>query len=201
MLAAQENALLQALRAHRDCKLLVRTMDSLPQVLGKDLLSRYAADAPALYVVPGRFTVRDDTLVPTFTVAAIARNVAGHAQARKGDGIDIGVDGLMVLATRALHSRRLGDCAWRLTGGEMVDDEVFFVAGLTALEMTFEGSAIELTPDFGMAELDDLLRVHGDMDIDPQAGAAEHAKWLQTPPDYSTSAPDAQLDVQLDGAS
>lgn len=201
MLAAQENALLQALRAHRDCKLLVRTMDSLPKVPSAELLRRYAADAPALYVVPGRFTVRDDVLVPTFTVAAIARNVAGHAQARKGDGVDIGVDGLMVLATRALHARRLGDCAWRLTGGEMVDDEVFFVAGLTALEMTFEGSAIELTPDFGMAELDDLLRVHGDMDIEPQAGAAEHAKWLQTPPDYSTSAPDAQLDVQLDGAS
>ena len=201
MLAAQENALLQAMRTHRDCKLLVRTIDTLPKVIGKELLSRYAADAPALYVVPGRFTVRDDTLVPTFTVAAIVRNVAGHAQGRKGDGVDIGVDGLMVLATRALHGRRLGDCAWRLTGGEMVDDEVFFVGGLIALEMTFEGSAIELTPDYGAAELDDLLRVHGDMDIEPHAGAVEHAKWLATPPDYSTSAPDAQLDVQLDGAS
>lgn len=201
MLAAQETALIAALRAHRDCKIAARTIGSLPKVPSAELLRRYATDAPALYVVPGRFSVRDDNLVPTFTVAAIVRNVAGQEQARKGDGIAIGVDGLMVLATRALHGHRLGDCAWRMTGGEMVDDDVFFSAGLTALEMTFEGSAIELTPDFSLAELDDFLKFHGDIDIDPQAGAAEHAKWLQTPPDHSTSAPDAQLDVQLPGAS
>jgi hypothetical protein len=201
MLAAQENALLAALRTHRDIQRLVRTVGTLPQVPLTDLVKRYAVDAPALYVVPGRFLVGDDCLTPTFVVAAVARNVAGHAPARKGDGIDLGVDHLMVLATRAIHGRRLGDCSWNLTNGAMVDDELFFQSGLTALEMTFEGSPIELTPDYWLHELDDLLRVHADIDIPPHAGAAEHAKWLQEPPDTTTSAPDAQLDVQLPGAS
>ena len=201
MLAAQENALIAALKEHRHIKQLVRTVGTLPKVMGKELLQRYTSDAPALYVVPGRFRVRDGVLLPTFTVAAVARNVAGQEQARKGDGLDLGVDGLMVLAIRALHGHRLGDCDWSLTSGEMVDDEVFFSAGLSALEMVFEGSPIELTPDYGLAELDDFLRLHGDVDLAGMAGAAEHHKWLASPADTSTSAPDAQLDVQLTGAS
>lgn len=199
MLAAQENALLAALREHRDVRRLVRTVATLPQVLGKDLLARYAADAPALYVVPGRFRVQSDTYLPSFTVAAVARNVGGHEAARKGTDVDLGVDGLMALAVRALHGRRLGSCTWQLAGGELADDELFFNAGITALEMVFEGSPIELDADFGAAELDRFERFHGDVDLGGQAGEAEHLRWLQQPPDFSTSAPDAQLDVQLPG--
>lgn len=204
MLASLENALLQALQTHRDVVKRVKTVSTLPQVQFADLVKRYAFDAPALYVVPGRFVVRDDCMVPTFTVAAVVRNVAGHEAARKGDGIDLGVDHLLILAVRALNGHRLGNCSWRLTAGAMVDDDIFTAAGLTALEMTFEGSPVELTFDYGedeLQQLDDLLHVHADLDIAPQAGATEHSKWLGSPPDFSTSAPDAQLDVQLPGAS
>lgn len=201
MLARQENALLAALREHRDVRRLVRTVDTLPQVLGKDLLNRYATDAPALYVVPGRFRVQSDTITPQFTVACVARNMGGHDAARKGTDVDLGVDGLMALAVRALHGRRLGDCQWSLLAGEMVDDELFFNAGITALEMVFEGSPIELDADFAAHELADFLRLHGDMDLGGDAGHAVHEQWLQQPPDFSTSAPDAQLDVQLPGAT
>lgn len=201
MLARQENALLAALRGHRNIQALVRTVGTLPAVPDKDLLSRYVTDAPALYLVPGRFVVRDDCLVPNFSVAAVVRHVGGTAQARKGDGLDLGVDALMALATRALHGHRIGDSHWRLASGALVDDELFQQAGLTALEMVFEGSPVELDADFGIGELDDLLVVHADIDASPHAGAAEHAKWLQTPPDLSVSAPDATLDVQLTGAS
>ena len=133
-------------------------------------------------------------------MAAIARNVAGHAQARKGDGIDIGVDQLMTLAARALHDQRIGSCTWLLTQGELVDDEIFFEAGLTALEMVFEGTAVEVAPDWTADELNNFTQFHGDIDV-AGSGGAEHAKWLQEPPDFSTSAPGAQLDVQLPGAS
>lgn len=201
MLAKAENALLAALRAHRDIARLVRTVDTLPQAIGAKLVARYQVDAPALYVVPGIFVVRDDAMYPTFTVAAIVRNVAGHAQARKGDGVDLGVDHLLTLTTRALHGHRLGDCAWSMTRGQMVDDEVFFDAGLSALEMTFEGTAIELTADYGADELHDLLALHADIDIAPHAGRTEHEKWIREPADHTTSAPDATFDVSLTGAS
>jgi hypothetical protein len=204
MLALHENALITALQTHRDVMRLLRTMESLPKLTGKELLQKYLVDAPALYVVPGRFSVKDDDVTLEFTVAGVIRNVAGQAQARKGDGIDIGCDHLMILATRALHNQHLGQCSWSLVSGEMVDDEVFEQAGISAIELKFVGTPIPLPEDYGeeqIHELADFTRFHADIDLPPTAGAIEYASWMQTPPDFSTSRPDAQLDIQLPGAS
>lgn len=201
MLAKSENALLKALREHRDIRQLVRTVGTLPQVIDAKLLAQYQADAPALYVVPGVFTVRDDAMLPSFTVAAVVRNVGGQEQARKGDGVDLGVDHLLTLAARALHGRRLGDCSWNLTRGQMVDEVAFASAGLSALEMVFEGSPIELTADYGFDELQDLLQVHADIDIAPKAGADVHKQWIREPADHSAGSPDATINVQLPGTN
>lgn len=200
MLAAAENALITRLKDHRDVKRLLRTVDSLPKVPSDKLLSRYVADAPALYVVPGRFTVVDSLATMRFTVAGIVRNVAGQAQARNGDGIDLGCDQLAVLAIRALNEQRVGACSWRVTGGEMADDDLFESAGLAAIEITLESYPIALDEDYGQEQIDQLpafTHAHADLDIAPHAAPGEHAKWLHEPPDFSTSAPDAQLDVQL----
>ena len=200
MLALHENALVAGLKNHRDMKDKVRTFDSLPDVLTDKVLARYAADAPALYVVPGRITVKDDDATLEFTVVGIVRNVAGQAQARKGDGKDIGCDHLLILATRAINQQRHGNCRWFLTTAEMADDDLFLQAGIAAIEMKFVSSPVPLDADFGadqLAELDDFNTFHADLDIAPEAGPAEHARWLATPPDYSTSSPDAQLDVTL----
>lgn len=201
MLGRNENALIDAMRNHRDCKHLVREIASLPKLPSDQLLQKYLIDAPALYVVPGSFQVRDSQLFPTFTIAAIVRNVAGHAQSRKGDGKDLGVDQLMVVVVRAIHAQRHGDCNWSLTRGEMVDDDIFFAAGITAMELVFEGSPIELDADWAFESLDDFKHFHGDIDIDPDATPEQRAGWLQEPPNFSTALPDAQIDVQLPGAS
>lgn len=200
MLARAENALLQALRTHRDCKRLLRTMETLPQLPLEKLLNRYAADAPAMYVVPGRFTVQDDCATLRFSVACVARNVAGQAQSRKGDGIDLGTDHLVLLATRALHAHNLGGCNWNLEAGQAVDEDVFDQAGIAAVELQFVSTPVPLDADWAMQELDDFLLLHADLDS-THAGAAEHAKWVATPPDFSASAPGARLDVPLTGAA
>lgn len=200
MLALHENALVEGLKAHRDIKTKVRTVDSLPDVLSDKVLARYVTDAPALYVVPGRITVKDDDATLEFTVVGIVRNVAGQAQARKGDGKDIGCDHLLALATRAINQQRHGKCRWALTSAQMADDDLFLQAGIAAIEMKFASSPVPLDADFGadqLAELDDFNTFHADLDIAPQAGSAEHVKWLATPPDYSTSQPDADLTVAL----
>lgn len=200
MLALHENALVAALADHRDIKNKVKTVGSLPNVLSEKLLARYVADAPALYVVPGRITVKDDDATLEFTVAGIVRNVAGQAQARKGDGIDIGCDHLLTLVIRAINRQRLGNCRWALATAEMADDDLFLQAGIAVIEMKFVSTPVELDADFGadqMSELDDFETFHADLDIAPQASDAEHGKWLATPPDYSTSTPDAQLEVAL----
>lgn len=200
MLALNENALVTALQSHRDIKRLVRTIGTLPKVLGDKLLSQYVADAPALYVVPGRVTVKDDDATLEFTVAGIVRNAAGQAQARKGDGISIGCDHLLILAIRALNRQRLGNCSWALASAEMADDQLFDQAGISAIEMKFTSSPISLDSDYGaaeLAELDDFNTFHADMDLPRHATDAQRAAWLATPPDYTGGAPDAQLDVQL----
>lgn len=204
MLAAAENALIARLEGHRDVHRLVRTVSSLPKMTSEALLARYYADAPALYIVPGRFTVKDSQATLRFTVAGVVRNVAGQAQARKGDGIDLGCDHLVALAVRALHDQRIGDCSWSVTGGEMADDELFDKAGIAAVEITLESTPVELDYDYGaaqLAELPDFTHLHADVDLPPQASAAEHGQWLATPPDFSASRPDAELDVQLPGAN
>jgi phage gp37-like protein len=172
MLALHENALVAALADHRDIKNKVKTVGSLPNVLSDKLLARYVADAPALYVVPGRITVKDDDATLEFTVAGIVRNVAGQAQARKGDGIDIGCDHLLTLAIRAINRQRLGDCSWSLATAEMADDDLFLQAGIAVIEMKFVSTPVELDADFGadqMSELDDFETFHAD--LDPAIGA------------------------------
>jgi len=219
MLGHAEDALIARLKGHRDIALLVRTVGTLPKVPEKELLQRYYADAPALYIVPGRFTVRDSQATMIFTVAGVVRNVAGQEQARKGDGIDIGCDHLVTLAIRALHGQRIGDCGWSVTGGEMMDDELFDATGIAAVEITLESTPVELDYDYGAAqiaqlpgagagagggadsEVGDFTRFHADIDLPPNAGALEYASWLAEPPIYTNSRPDADLDVQLPGAT
>lgn len=201
MLAFAENALIDRLASHRDIKNRVRTVACLPKVLGdKELLARYLVDAPALYIVPGRFTVADLQATLRFTVVGVVRNVAGNAQARKGDGIDLGCDDLATLAIRALHEQVAGGCSWCVTGGEMVDEAIFDQAGIAAVELQLESTPVALAMDYGpeaMGELADFKRFHADVDIQPHASSAEHAKWLGTPPDQSSSKPDAVIDVAL----
>ncbi len=199
MLGRNEDALIAALRAHPPVKRLVRTVDALPKLVDDKLLAKYQVDAPALYVSPGTFIVRDDVLVLAFEVACVVRNVASNAAARKGDAKDVGCDQLMVMAVRALHGQRIGDASWAMTQGEMVDDAVFDAAGLTVLSLRLESSGIALDTAIDPAELDDFLHFHGDFDIPPHVAATERAKWLQEPPDFTQSAPDAQMDVQLPG--
>jgi hypothetical protein len=204
MLALHENALVAALANHRDIKPKVRTISSLPRLFGEKLLQQYVTDAPALYVVPGRIIMKDDDATLEFTVAGVVRNAAGHAQGRKGDGIDIGCDHLLTLAIRAINRQQLGQCSWSAVSAEMADDEVFEKSGISAIEIKFVSSAVALDADFGeeqFAELDDFLLLHADIDSPADAGELEYQSWLQEPPVYPTAHPDLTMDVQLPGAS
>jgi hypothetical protein len=105
-----------------------------------------------------------------------------------------------VLAVRAVHGKRLGHCGWVLTSAEMADDDLFEQAGISAIEMKFSSTEVPLDADYGQEQLDELDSfnlLHADLDVAPQASDAEHSQWLANPPNFSTSAPDATMDVQL----
>lgn len=182
MLAIHEAALRSAMEAQPHIKSRVRTIASLPKLFGDALLKQYVADAPALYVVPGRITFSDGDGTMNFTVAGVVRNVAGHEKARNGDGIDLGCDHLMLMALAAIDGQRHGNCTWTATTAEMADDELFEKAGISAIEVKFVGSPIAMPHalnDAAFAQLDDFLHLHGDFD----------------------GLPDTQMDIELPGAS
>lgn len=202
MLAAAANAFVAALRGHRAIKDVVRAVDRLPKLELEELLKRYAADAPAFYVLPGTLrVVEGDCFVITQSIGAVVRNVAGPDQAFQGDGIDIGVDQLLLLATRALHAHTLAGCSWNLVRAEMEDDPLFDAAGVAAMSITFESTPIEIDADWQLGELDDFKHFHTDYDLPAHAGATEYDSWLAEPPNYATSRPDLQDDLTLQGAS
>lgn len=203
MLAAAGTALIDALKAHRDVAPRLRAVDHLPQLDMDKLLKRYVSDAPAFYLLPGALRVVDASAgvaVMGFSLAGVVRNVGGHDRAFRGDGIDLGADALLVLATRALHGQQIGNCTWNLVRAEMEDDPLFDDAGIAAITMTFESTHVELAADWALPELDSFTRFHGDIDLVPHAGEIEYQSWLSTPPNFSTSRPDAELDVSLQGA-
>lgn len=203
MFAIHEKAILEALRS-LDATKRVATIQTLPKLFGDDLLRKYVADAPALYVVPGRIAFSTGQATMKFTVAGVVRNAGGHERARQGDGIDIGCDHLMLMALVALDGKRLGNCSWNAETAEMADDALFEKSGIAAVEIVFVGTPIDTPTDMSdaaFAELDDFTRMHADMDIPPHASDDTRKKWLQEPPDNTTGLPDAQLDVHLPGAS
>jgi len=46
-------------------------------------------------------------------------------------------------------------------------------------------------------DLADFKTFAADVDIDPHEAQSEHAKWLQEPPDHTTSAPDLSDQLTL----
>lgn len=200
MLATTGQALLDALANHRDIKDKLRAIERLPQLELKQLLQRYVADAPAFYLLPGSFRTVEDDLIVSFTLAGVVRNVGGSEKAFAGDGQDLGVDHLLQLAMRALHGHTIGECAWRVIGGELVDDPVFDETGVAAVEIRLESSPLPIEADWPIESLDSFKTFHADIDLQPHAGEIEYASWLQTPPNFNTSRPEATVDLSLQGA-
>jgi hypothetical protein len=221
MLGKHEQALIEALRARPGIRKGVRTVGSLPLAPDdRTMLQRYLSDAPALYVTDGQMRVHDDLAVLTFTVAAVVRNVAGNTQARLGDGVAQGVDRLLMLCLRSLHGRTVGEASWVVQHAEYADSAAFDAAGLTVMAITLESTPIalpfalddpedaedaadeaDLSTAAEEARVGQLQHVHLDLDLEPQASAEAHGRWLQEPPDHSPDAPDLQADVSLPGSS
>ena len=205
MLALHENALIAALDARPGIKLVARTIGSIPDLPTEKLLAQYQADAPATYVVSPRLVADDSGAVMHSTIVIMVRNVASRDQARKGNQVEVGIDQLFTLVCRAINGKRIGEATWYVRRAEFADDDLFVKQGLTVLEVAIDSSRQDLPyewdPDTTDMQLDDLKHFHADFDIVPFANASEYAKWLETPPNYTTSRPDAQAELQLAGGS
>ncbi|WP_374342580.1 phage protein Gp37 [Azonexus sp.] len=195
MLAELETGLVALIKASALGSRL-RQVDSLPDLEGDSLIGRFTTDAPAVYVALGSFPVRNRYVRPRFGIACVARNSRGHQAARHGDGVAIGLyemlDAVMALMDGAVISYGADEAAgFEVTSCDQVASEPLFQKGLYVGVLQIQAVVdMPMPPFLDESSLAVFQTFHADFDIEPHQPAAEHAKWLHEPADYSSSAPE-----------
>lgn len=174
------------------------TVAALPEIDGDNLVKRFGADAPAVYVAPGQITMRDAELYLHFGIGCVARSSRGQEAARKGDGMAIGlyqiVEGVASLVDRGVA----GDTNWSVIGIDYLADNLLAQNGLQVAVVRVRSSGwIGLPPALDEAALAAFQTFRASYDIEPFESTAEHAKWAGDPPNHTTSAPDVSETVTL----
>jgi phage gp37-like protein len=174
----------------------VRDVSSLPDLNGKSLVQKFKTDAPAVYVAPGSFAIRDTGLMfPRFGIALVAKNAAGQLAVRQGDGIVIGLYDMIDALLGVFNGVSTASCAWRPSGVDMVDDELLFANGLYAAVVKVSGSEVTLPDPVDETTLASFANFHFDIDVPPFASAAVQAQWSQQ--NYTGGKPDSQDDEAI----
>lgn len=182
----------------------LRMVDTLPDLEGDSLVTRFTNDAPAVYVALGSFPVRNGEAQPKYGIACVAKNSRGHQAARHGDGIAIGLhemlEAVMAIADCATIEFGEGESAesvgFSVFSCDLIASEKLYEKGVYAGVVQIQSTAdVRLVADLG--RLADFKTFHADYDIAPHEATAEHAKWLQEPPDHSASTPDLSDTLNL----
>ena len=195
MLADLETGLVAAIKKS-SLGLRLRQVDSLPDLEGDSLIGRFATDAPAIYVALGSFLVRNHYARPKFGVACVARNSRGDKAARHGDGVVIGLQEMLDAAMSVLDGLRISygendTVSFDVVSVDMVSSEALFQKGIYVGVVQIQTSAdVTLPSILEESLLADFKTFHADIDVDPHQVSTEYNKWLQEPPDNSTSAPE-----------
>ena len=180
----------------------LRAVEVLPNALNLALLKTILPLAPAVYTtfLGGRNgTVDTDgaTINGRFDVYIITRHVGNDSARRRGDTTTIGAYEIIERLIPALHDSTIADIGrMRLTNVQnlfSIQLEETFKSAFYAL--TFEVPNMPFSYEVDMNSLDNFEHFHADYDIPEFETVAEHGKWLQEPPDYDTSSPDAQDDL------
>lgn len=206
MLAELETGLVALLKASPLGKRL-RQIDSLPDLEGDSLVGRFVSDSPAVYVALGSFPVKGGYAQPKFGIACVAKNSRGHQAARHGDGMTVGLqemlDAVMAIVETTPVTVGEGEDADQVTfevlSCDQIASEALYQKGVYVGVVQIQAaSGVPLPSTLDEAALADFTTFHADYDVDPHQPPAEHIKWLQEPPDHSTSAPELSdtLNVQ-----
>jgi hypothetical protein len=197
MLAESEDGLIALVKKSALAGRLAK-VGALPEVDGEALVKRFGTDAPAVYVSPGQIEIKDDTLRLHYGIGCVARNAAGQAAARKGDGNTIGlyqiIEGVVALA----HGARVADYNWVVVDAKPIHDELLAKNNLHVAVVTVRTAGwIDMPPALDEAALADFIRFRADYDLEPFETAEEHSKWVGDPPDHGTSVPEVSETVTV----
>lgn len=171
----------------------VRAVDALPD-LTPDVIKRIAVTAPAVYVVAGDFTLGEANQY-TFELLCLARHAGNHNAVRRGDATAIGLYQLMESVAALLDAQDSGSAIWTASKGRFLRQTIWASVGLSAGTVSISAQLLPLPLD--ESALNDFVTFQGDYDIDPFQPTIEHDKWLQEPPNHTTSAPELTDSITL----
>ena len=198
-IVAVEDVLLARVRAAFAAGQL-RTVESLPGAINSTMIKQLAPRAPGVHssflgAGPSRGGTPEQ-LDARWALYVITTHASGQAARRRGDATLIGAYEILAPLVAALHSAPIPDCGAvrnvridNLWSGEMES------RGIALFAVTFD---VPMTLTGDEPTLDAFETFHADYDVPLFVSATEHQKWLEEPPDHTTSVPDAEDTVQLE---
>lgn len=178
-----------------DLRPCLKAVGALPQLDGRNLISRFQTDAPAAYVSFSDYSVDSEIVTFRYQLAAITRNAAGHDAAVHGDKTTIGLYELALSLVVLGNGLITAGGVWHLDGRVApIHAPELFNAGVYGCTVPLSVSVT--LPDY--IDIDALAAFetfHAALDVPPHT-QSDHQSWASE--DQSTSAPDAQDNVELE---
>lgn len=196
MLRQAESELLTLFRGSALASRL-RTIGPLPELAEADLVRHFSLEAPALYVDSAPFRMIEPGLAELrFEILLLARQTRDIAEGKRGDGVAIGLYDLVDSCLSLIDGAITASCGWRAVSVDFLRDPAFFKAGFVPASIVL-GGRVRVDAPVSESDLADFKTFAADYDVDPHQAASEHNKWLQEPPDHSTSTPELSDQLTL----
>jgi hypothetical protein len=166
----------------------VREIAAMPDDKPEVLVRKFAAQAPAVYVVAGNSAIGDQKEKLRFDLVCIASNSRGNDAARHGDGQTIGLYQMRDALIAFLDGHKTTGAVWYAKSFDFAKAAVWRDNGLTVGSLQLETTVMQAGLD--VSALDSFITFQADYDADPHQPQSEHIKWAEEPPDYTTSRPE-----------
>jgi phage gp37-like protein len=184
---------------------VLRQTGTLPGAWNLEILKRVLQTAPSVWVAfdggEPRPDCNDPILDARFAVYAVQKE-PNELDRRRGAPGDIGAYEMIERLYPALHARTINGVGTlrAKTVRNMYGEDALDLGGTVYGLLLGIGLTLPVLPDPPDPEsgLGSFRHYHGDWDIPPFAAAADRDRWVQG--DHDAPAPDAQDDVQLEGA-
>lgn len=180
----------------------VRTVESLPGDWDDDMLRRLLRQVPGVFVAfaggaPVQSGATSAEMRGQWVVFVVTGHASGEAARRRGDARQVGAYELAELLIPVLHGHRIaGVGSFTFAGLENLYTGQIDRTGVAVYGLKFElPMSWSAEPDAGL--LGDFETFDARWDLPPLATDTEHREWLETPPDYGNSQPDAQDTVSV----
>lgn len=179
----------------------VRTVESLPADWDEETLRRLLRAVPGVFVVfkggripPGGAVGR---IPGEWSVIVVTGHASGEAARRRGDSQQVGAYELIETLIPKLHGLKItNEGSFDFIGVENLYTGAIDKQGVAVYAIGLQ-MPMAWPNNLNLSLLNGFVTFDAQYDIPPHETAAEHAKWLQEPPDYGTTKPNTEDKITI----